>query len=84
MSTHLRIARKKKGLTQAEVATALGRDQSTISKYEAGEVRPDVALAPVYAELLGISVVEVLYPPQLQGDPRLERETAPDSSAEAA
>ena len=62
MTTLLKTARKKRGLTQADVATALGRDQSTVSKYEAGSARPDVAIAPVYADLLGLTVVEVLYP----------------------
>ncbi|KFN42309.1 helix-turn-helix transcriptional regulator [Arenimonas oryziterrae] len=66
MSTLLREARKKKGLTQAELAAALGRDQSSISKYEAGEIRPDVDVAKRYAELLDISVVDVLYPPSAE------------------
>jgi transcriptional regulator with XRE-family HTH domain len=62
MTDALKSARKKRGLTQAEIASALGRDQSTVSKWEAGEIRPDVAIAPRYAELIGLSVVEVLYP----------------------
>ena len=35
-------ARKKKGLTQVEVAAALGTPQSYVSKYESGERRLDV------------------------------------------
>jgi transcriptional regulator with XRE-family HTH domain len=62
MSAHLRDARKKKGLTQAEVGNAIGRDQSTVSKYEAGSARVDVDVAPAYAEVLGVSIVDVLYP----------------------
>ena len=35
-------ARKKAGLTQAEVAKRLGRPQSFVAKYEGGERRLDV------------------------------------------
>lgn len=35
-------ARRKSGLTQAELAEAVGRPQSFVSKYEAGERRVDV------------------------------------------
>lgn len=35
-------ARKGKGMTQAEVATALGKPQSFVAKYENGERRIDV------------------------------------------
>jgi transcriptional regulator with XRE-family HTH domain len=38
----LREVRKEAGLTQAEVAAALRRPQSYISKYESGERRLDV------------------------------------------
>lgn len=64
MDNILKTARRKKGLTQAQVAAALGRDQSTVSKYETGAARPDAAIAPAYATLLGIGVLDVLYPEQ--------------------
>lgn len=35
-------ARRKKGLTQVEVATLLDKPQSFVSKYESGERRLDV------------------------------------------
>lgn len=35
-------ARRKKGLTQVEVADRLGKPQSFVSKYESGERRLDV------------------------------------------
>jgi len=38
----LAAARKKAGLTQAEVAQLLGRPQSFVAKYEGGERRLDV------------------------------------------
>ena len=39
----LRSVRKEAGLTQADVARALGVHQSYVSKYETGERRLDVA-----------------------------------------
>ena len=36
------VARKKAGLTQAEIAEKLGRPQSFVAKYETGERRLDV------------------------------------------
>lgn len=35
-------ARRKKGLTQVEIANSLGKPQSFVSKYESGERRLDV------------------------------------------
>lgn len=62
MSQVLIEARKRKGLTQAEVGQAIGRDQSTVSKWETGEGVPDRGIAPQYARLLGVDVMDVLYP----------------------
>ena len=47
----LRAARTKAGLTQTEVARRLGKPQSYVAKYEAGERRLDVI------ELLGLLTV---------------------------
>lgn len=38
----LREKRKRAGLTQAQVARTLGRSQSFVSKYEAGQLRLDL------------------------------------------
>jgi len=38
----LRALRKKRGLTQVELAQKLGRPQSFVSKYESGERRLDI------------------------------------------
>ena len=63
MHSHLRAARIQKGLTQAAVAAAIGRDQATVSKYESGSSKVDQAVAPKLAEVLGIGILEVLYGP---------------------
>jgi transcriptional regulator with XRE-family HTH domain len=46
----LREIRKRRGKTQTEVAEALGVDQSLVSAYERGAVRPN---APTLATLAG-------------------------------
>ncbi len=52
-----------KGLTQAEVAAAIGRDQSLVSRYESGKSRVDISVAPRLAEVLGLDLITVLYGP---------------------
>jgi len=47
----LRQARLDAGLTQAQVATRLGKPQSFVSKCEAGERRLDVIEVQQFAEL---------------------------------
>jgi transcriptional regulator with XRE-family HTH domain len=46
-------ARKKAGLTQQEVADRLGRPQSFVAKYEAGERRLDVVEFLQIATVIG-------------------------------
>jgi transcriptional regulator with XRE-family HTH domain len=58
----LQQARRDAGLTQAEVAEAVGRPQSFVSKCESGERRLDVVeledLATIYGKTLGFFVAE--------------------------
>jgi len=70
MGNILKDARKGKGLTQAALAASVGCDQATISKYENGSASPTTEIAPKLAGLLGLSVVQVLYPldPGIWGD----------------
>lgn len=49
----LRRARQEAGLTQADVATALHRPQSFVSKCESGERRVDVTELEDFAKLYG-------------------------------
>lgn len=52
--------RKEKGLTQVELAKALGVAQPIVSKYESGELRLHGELIIRLAELLGVSADELL------------------------
>lgn len=63
MHSHLREARKKKGLTQAAVAAAIGRDQGTVAKYETGRHPVGIDVAPALAQVLELPLLEVLYGP---------------------
>ncbi|MDR0172289.1 helix-turn-helix domain-containing protein [Enterobacter sichuanensis] len=56
----LKKARKEKGITQAQLADALGKPQSFIAKVENGERRLDVVEFVHLARLLGFSHEEVL------------------------
>ena len=52
--------RKKKGMTQKEVAEKLGILPKTVSKWETGHGFPDVATISKLAEVLGVSEKTIL------------------------
>lgn len=52
--------RKDRGLTQVELADKLGVDQSLLSSYEIGRLRPNPALIVRLAAALEVSTDEVL------------------------
>lgn len=56
----LKKARKEKGITQAQLAEALGKPQSFIAKVENGERRLDVVEFVHLARLVDADVAEIL------------------------
>lgn len=52
--------RKEKGLTQREVAEKLYLSDKAVSKWERGVSLPDIALLTPLAELMGVTVAELL------------------------
>ena len=52
--------RKEQGLTQQQLAEKLNLSNKTISKWESGAGSPDISNLSVLAEILGISVDELL------------------------
>lgn len=52
--------RKKQGLTQQQLADKMNLSNKTISKWESGAGAPDISNLSVLAEVLGISVDELL------------------------
>lgn len=60
MGTLIREARKKKGLTQKDIATLLHITDRAVSKWERGICAPDLALLEPLAEILEISITELI------------------------
>lgn len=56
----LREARKRKNITQAELAAATGCSQVHISAIEVGRSKPSIALAKKLANKLDINVLKIL------------------------
>jgi transcriptional regulator with XRE-family HTH domain len=54
------VARKKAGLTQTQVALALKKPQSFVSKYESGERLLDVAEYIEIARVLGSDALKLI------------------------
>lgn len=57
---HLFLARKKKGLSQENVAEKLGVSRQTISKWETDETLPDIRQSKRLAVLYGVSLDELI------------------------
>jgi transcriptional regulator with XRE-family HTH domain len=60
IGARLRELRKRRGMTQLEVAEELGVRQALISQYEQGSIRIHGALIAALAKLLGASADELL------------------------
>ena len=53
--------RKQKGLTQAQLAEALGVSDKTISRWETGKTMPDLSFYEPLCETLDVQISELLY-----------------------
>jgi transcriptional regulator with XRE-family HTH domain len=60
IATALADQRRKKGLTQAEVAKALGRHQPFVANIESGERRVDLLELLDLADIIGLDVEELV------------------------
>lgn len=69
--------RKEKNLTQSELAEKLGITNKAVSKWETGEAMPDTAQLLPLAEILGVSVDELLRGERAASAP--EKEDASDA-----
>ncbi len=56
----LRQAREKSGLTQSQLAEKMHVSTAAVSKWERGKSLPDVAKIEELAEILGVSVLEIM------------------------
>ncbi len=57
---NLRGRRKDKGISQVEVADLLNVSQSTYSKYENGEIEPDISTLKKLAELFQTTIDDLV------------------------
>ena len=55
----LRRIRKKRGLTQEDLARLLNTSKQVVSRYENGQRTPKITLANQYAQILGVSLEEL-------------------------
>lgn len=60
LGNHLFHARKKRGLSQEEVAEKLGISRQTVSKWETDETLPDICQSRKLANLYGLSLDELV------------------------
>src|SRR5919202_6166329 len=59
MQEIMRKRRTEQGLSQADLAAAVGLDKRQIRRYEAGEAQPSLSAARAIAQALGISLDEL-------------------------
>lgn len=63
--------RKTQGLTQQQLADALGIAQQTLAHYEGGRIRAPASMLPTLARTLAVGVEELI------GEPRSARKRGP-------
>lgn len=60
INEQISFLRKKKGLTQEELAIALGVTNQAVSKWELGQCCPDIQLLPAIAKVFEVSIDELM------------------------
>ena len=60
LNEQIATLRKKKGITQEQLAVALGVTNQSVSKWEAGQCCPDIGLLPDIARYFGVSIDELM------------------------
>lgn len=69
-------SRKEAGLSQIDLADALGVSRQSVSKWETGESNPDITKLPALAKALDVSIDWLLS----EEDPAEEKAPAPDTA----
>ena len=67
--------RKQLGMTQIDLSEKINYSDKSISKWERGDGIPDVPTLVQLAEIFGVSVDELIYPPKLQPELLVEPES---------
>ena len=68
--------RKEKGLTQKQLADELNVTDKAVSKWERGQSFPDISMLEPIAEVLDISIMEILAGEKKSEDETITREEA--------
>ena len=74
---YIQEKRKDLGYTQQQLAEVLGVTNKAVSKWETGEGLPDISLFPVLAEVLGMTVDELLRGEDAETSENKQRGTVP-------
>lgn len=59
LGKRIREEREKQGITQTDLAQAVGKDRQYLYKIESGKVTPNVSTVAILAEALGIPTYEL-------------------------
>ena len=60
MGEKLKTARQRAGMTQAQLAEAIGCKQKDVSRWEAGQIEPGVLTVKKMAQVLGCSMDDLV------------------------
>lgn len=60
IAENLALYRKLHGMTQAELADAIGYSNKSVSKWERGDGTPDIFLLLLLSEIYGVTVSELV------------------------
>ena len=60
INEQIAFLRKQKGLTQEELANALGVTNQAVSKWESAQCCPDIQLLPDLAKIFDVSIDELI------------------------
>jgi putative transcriptional regulator len=60
LGVRIRIIRKDKGITQLQLAHAIGKDQQSIQRLEKGNINPSYIYLQEIANGLNVSLLELL------------------------
>ena len=55
----IKVARKSRGLSQENLGKAIGKNATTIGRYESGEIMPDAEQISLICDELGIAEYEL-------------------------
>lgn len=74
LGNNIMILRKENGLTQEQLASALGISFQAVSKWETGNSCPDISTLPLLADLFSVSVDQLIGRVPLMGVPEEQKQ----------